>query len=64
MTFYLTSYTKNVVHNNVNNVISLKKNKEKLSKKARERYQIFLKKKETKRTNMLVNDIEIFLKKK
>ena len=38
MAFYLTSYIENVIYNNANR-ISSKKNKEKLSKKARERYQ-------------------------
>ena len=39
-------------------------NKEKLSKKACQRYKIFLKKKNTKSANMPFSDIEIFLKKK
>ena len=37
-------------------------NKERLSKKACQRYQIFLKKKEPKSAKMLFSDIEIFLK--
>ena len=37
-------------------------NKERLSKKACQRYQIFLKKKKPKSANMLFSDIEIFLK--
>ena len=32
MAFYLTSYTKNVVHNNVNNVISSKKQRKAFKK--------------------------------
>ena len=38
--------------------------KEKLSKKARGRYQNLSEEEKTKSTNMLVSDIEIFLKKK
>ena len=40
------------------------KNKERLSKKARERYQNLYEEKKTKSTNMLVSKIELFLKKK
>ena len=40
------------------------KNKERLSKNACERHQNLSKEKKTKGTNMLVSDIEIFLKKK
>ena len=40
------------------------KYKEKLSKNAHERYQNLSEKKTTKSANMLVSDIEIFLKKK
>ena len=39
-------------------------NKERLSRKACQRYQIFLKKKKAKGANMLFSDIETFLKKK
>ena len=41
-----------------------KKAKEKLSKKARERYQNISEEKKTKSANMLVSDLEIYLKKK
>ena len=40
------------------------KNKEKLSKKVRERYQNLSEEEKTKSANMLVSDTEIFLKKK
>ena len=42
----------------------LSKNKRTLSKKAREMYQNLSKEKKDKNANMLVSDIEIFLKKK
>ena len=40
------------------------KNKERLSKKARERYQNLSEEQNSKSTNILVSDIEICLKKK
>ena len=51
------------IYKNDNRILS-KKIKERLSKRARERYQNLSGEEKTKSTNMFVSDIEIFLKKK
>ena len=51
------------IYKNANRILS-KKTKEKLSKKVLERHRNLSDEKKTKSVNMLVSDIEIFLKKK